>query len=194
MSSRHLTLVACAAGPATDIGTAVGLALGRDWTVSVVATPAAMSFVDGPELERLTGEPVRGEPRDPATRRRGRRAGAILVAPATFNTINKLAAGIADNYAATLLAEAVGARVPMLIVPFVNEALASRMIYARSLQALRAEGVAILAGEDDGWLPHPPGTGEERRISFPWRLAVERITGGSSPVQGHGQPEGSEFI
>lgn len=50
----------------------------------------------------------------------------VIVAPATYNTINKLALGISDNYALGSLAEAIGRRTPIVVVPFVNAALAAR--------------------------------------------------------------------
>ena len=44
---------------------------------------------------------------------------------ATYNTINKWANGISDNFALGILAEAVGLRIPVAVLPFVNSALAS---------------------------------------------------------------------
>jgi len=53
---------------------------------------------------------------------------AILVAPATYNTINKWAQGISDTYALGVLAETTGMDVPTVVLPFVNAALASRVV------------------------------------------------------------------
>jgi hypothetical protein len=47
---------------------------------------------------------------------------AIVVAPATFNTINKWAAGISDTLALGLLTEAIGKRLPVVALPFINAA------------------------------------------------------------------------
>jgi flavoprotein len=47
---------------------------------------------------------------------------AIVVAPATFNTINKWAAGISDTLVLGLLTEAIGKRLPVVALPFVNAA------------------------------------------------------------------------
>ena len=97
----------------------------------------------------------------------------MIIAPATYNTVNKLALGIADNYALTSVAELIGRGVPTVVVPFVNAALAARTPFQRSMSALREEGVRILSGPDDEWEPHPPGTGADRRALFPWRAAFE---------------------
>jgi phosphopantothenoylcysteine synthetase/decarboxylase len=147
------------------------------WTVDTIATMAALPFLDTSAIESLTGMPVRSQPRDPrsARRRSPGDSAAFMVAPATFNTINKLALGIADTYPLTVLAEAIGSRAPVVVVPFVNSALASRRPYQEALARLRSEGVRILEGEEDGWLPHPPGTGGQQQQSFPWRRALKAI-------------------
>jgi phosphopantothenoylcysteine synthetase/decarboxylase len=170
---RHLTIIVCAAGPAADVATLVEAAHRNRWAVSIVATPQAVSFVDIHALEDLTGQPVRSEQRQPVsgTKRGVGTTDALIVAPATFNTINKLAAGIADNYALTLLAECTGLAIPVIVVPFVNTALASRFPYVQALDRLRAEGLRII-GSEAGWAPHPPGTGDHQRRSFPWAAAL----------------------
>lgn len=173
----HLTVVVCAAGPASDVDVVIQAAHAAGWTANVIATPAAVPFLDLAVVAALTGAPVRVEPRDPDTPRatNSEPSNAILVAPATFNTINKLATGIADNYALTILAEAIGNRTPVVVVPFVNSALASRHAYQHSLKVLREEGVRIIQGEEDQWLPHPSGTGEARQQVFPWRQGFKDV-------------------
>lgn len=51
-------------------------------------------------------------------------ADAFAVAPATFNTINKLTAGISDILALGRLNEAIGVPQPVIAAPFPNHALA----------------------------------------------------------------------
>jgi phosphopantothenoylcysteine synthetase/decarboxylase len=169
-----LTVVVCGAGPASEIGELVKLAQDRGRTVGVVATPAALPFLDVPALESLTGSPVRSEyrtARDGAARSLPE-ANAVVVAPGTYNTICKLALGISDTYALGVLAEAVGRRVPVVILPFVNSALAGRVPFRRAVEALREEGVRVLLGPGQ-WVPHPPGTGGERIAAFPWAAALD---------------------
>ncbi len=173
-TGRHLTVIACAAGPATDVAALVKAALADGWGVNVIATPDAVSFMDIPALEDLSSAPVRSQPRVPGTpsMRTIRPADALIVAPATFNSINKLAAGIVDTYALTVIAEAIGAGTPVVIVPFVNAALASRLPYRLSLRQLRDEGVRVIEGRADDWVPPPPGTGATRQRDFPWQHAI----------------------
>ena len=96
----------------------------------------------------------------------------ILVAPATYNTINKWAQGISDTYALGVLAEATGLGVPTVVLPFVNTALASRAPFRRSVESLRAEGVKILPGPG-GFQPHPPRTGGTPIDTYPWHLGLD---------------------
>jgi len=166
-----LSVVVCGAGPATAIGTIVKLAHERGWLVQVIATPAALDFFDPTAIEAQTGSPVRSQYRKPGEPR-SEMADAIIVAPATYNTINKWAHGISDTYALGVLAETTGLGVPIVVLPFVNSALASRPPFVRSVGALRAEGVRILLGPG-AIEPHPPRTGGDLIDSYPWQLALD---------------------
>lgn len=169
--TRVLSVIVCGAGPATAISSLIKLARERDWKVQVIATPAALKFFDQAAIESQTGNPVRSQYRKPGEPRSGI-ADAIIVAPATYNTINKWAQGISDTYALGVLAETTGLGVPIVVLPFVNSALASRHPFQRSVETLRAEGVRILIGPG-GVDPHPPRTGEALIDSYPWHLALD---------------------
>jgi phosphopantothenoylcysteine synthetase/decarboxylase len=169
--SRVLSIVVCAAGPARAIGTFVKLALERGWTVQVIATPAALEFFDQAAIEAVTGNPVRSQYSPPGSPR-SQVPDAIAVAPATYNTINKWATGASDTYALGVLAEQTGMGLPIVVLPFVNAALASRAPFRRNVESLRAEGVSILLGPG-AIEPHPPHTGGPLIDSYPWHLALD---------------------
>lgn len=169
---KALILIVCAAGPASEIGQLISQAQQRHWDVRVIATPAGLEFIDQNALETQTGHPVRSRYRQPGEPRTSTRTDAVIVAPATFNTVNKWAAGISDNYALGTLAEAPGLQIPVIVLPFVNTALASRPAYQNSVAALKAEGIRVLDG-DPGVRPHPPGTGGPLARSFPWHIALD---------------------
>jgi phosphopantothenoylcysteine synthetase/decarboxylase len=76
--------------------------------------------------------------------------GLVLVAPCSFNSLNKLAAGIADNLALSVVAEAIGRRTPVIVAPSVNEPLWVHPRAADSLATLRAWGVLVIDPEDHG--------------------------------------------
>ncbi|MCX9193196.1 flavoprotein [Carbonactinospora thermoautotrophica] len=175
-NQRVLYVVVCGAGPAPYVDRLIKQAQQRGWQVCVLATPAALEFIDAAHLEALTGYPVRSHHRKPGEPR-GRglpRADAIVVAPATYNTINKWAAGIADTYPLDVLAECTGLGLPIVVLPFVNAALAANRVFARSIQELRAAGIRVIHGP--GQIePHPPGTGSRLVDTFPWHLALDHL-------------------
>jgi hypothetical protein len=173
---RVLYLIVCAAGPASDVHRLVAAAQVRDWDVHLIPTDAARThFLDAPALEGLTGHPLRGTYRTNGDTSRLPPAEAVIVAPATYNTINKWAAGIADTYPLSLLAELTGAAVPIAVLPFVNSALATNRVFTRSIDELRHSGVQVLYGPG-AFQPHPPRTGAQKISGFPWHLALDALT------------------
>lgn len=146
--SRVLYLVVCAAPPARRIGELVTLIQSLHWTVCVVATPqAARSWIDTESLVSLTGYPVRCDYKQPDDPDVLPPANAIAVAPATFNTINKWAAGISDSLALGILNEALGLDLPIIVAPYAKATLAAHPVYGRNLDLLKAAGVTVTATE-----------------------------------------------
>ncbi|GGI97207.1 flavoprotein [Streptomyces brasiliensis] len=165
-----LYAVVCAAGIATGLSKLITAAQERDWEVGVIATPvAAAGFFDTAAVEAQTGRPIRSAWRTPADPRPFPPPDAVAVAPATFNTINKWAAGIADTLALGTLCEACGLGVPIAVLPCVADTLAVHPAYQDSLARLRGMGVRF--GE--------PYTGEvdERggRPDFAWERALDLL-------------------
>ena len=174
MIQRTLYVIVCAAPPAREVQTLVDLAHDSGWDVCVVATPAATRFIDGPALEASTGHPVRSDYKrfgDPDVLPS---PDAIIVAPATFNTINKWAAGISDTLALGLLTEAIGKRLPVVAMPFLNEAQAQHPAFEPNVERLRQSGITVVYGGDMP-APHPPGAGQCRAASFPWNIALAAV-------------------
>ncbi|WP_100448042.1 flavoprotein [Glycomyces xiaoerkulensis] len=167
--SKVVYLISCGAGPAPYATEFITAAQEEGWDCHAITTPAGRGFVDVAKLEDASGNPVISEHRRPGTPRRGRPpADALVIAPATANTICKLAAGIADTYALDIASELIGLGVPTVVVPFVNSALAGRAPYWRAVEWLRDEGVTVIDVE-----PHEPRTGGEKLAGFPWKAALE---------------------
>ncbi len=158
----------------------VRLATGAGHSVRVVQTPASRHFVGSASFAALTGAPVLHEEfeRDPA---RGafpgqplpahepishlelvRNAELYLVAPASANTIAKLAHGLADNL---LCSAALAATCPLVVAPAMNNHMYEHPAVQANLETLRARGVNVvepdrgrLASEGEegvGRLPDP---------------------------------------
>ena len=142
----------------------VRLATKAGHTVRVVQTETSQRFVGAPSFAALTGAPVlTGEfERDPA---RGafpdqtppehdplshlelvRNADAFLIAPASANTIAKLAHGLADNL---LTSAALAASCPVLVAPAMNNHMYEHSATQANLALLRERGVTVV----------DPGTG-----------------------------------
>jgi phosphopantothenoylcysteine synthetase/decarboxylase len=75
--------------------------------------------------------------------------GVLLVAPATFNTLNKISQGVADTLAHSLTAEAIGAGWPVIVAPSMNAALYNHPQAVRSVNTLRQWGVTVLEPKPD---------------------------------------------
>jgi Phosphopantothenoylcysteine synthetase/decarboxylase len=179
VSKPVLYLVPCGAGPASEVGRLVALAQHEGWSVHVIPTAAAVEhFLDVPAVRTLTGNPVRTAYRTGSGSDRLPPADAVIVAPATYNTINKWAAGISDTYPLSVLAEITGmGTLPIAVLPFVNTALAGNPVFGESVARLRAAGVTVLYGPG-GFTPHAPRTGGAQFAAYPWHLALEAVEAG----------------
>jgi hypothetical protein len=160
-----LYVVVCAAPTAAGVGDLVSLAQADGWLVRVIATPMGDRFVDSAKLAALTGDRIRTEFRMPGESDELPKADAVVVAPATFNTINKWAAGIADSFAVGLLCELTGVGVPILAVPLLKDPLARHVAFQRSLEVLREMGVRILFD--------PPAPAHSRMP--PWSRVIDEL-------------------
>jgi hypothetical protein len=173
--SPVLYVICCAAPPALRVGALVDLAQQRGWEVCLIVTPTAALWLseDLHGLEELTGHPVCSNYKLPVEPDVLPPADAFLVAPATFNTINKWALGIADTLALGMACEALGKGIPIVAVPWVNSALAAHPALDASVKTLQAAGVTALLSGDD----YDPGAfGDGKAEVFPWDLALSRLS------------------
>lgn len=169
-----LYVIACGAPPARYVGQLVALAQSDGWDVCVVVTPDGLKFVDAPALYSCTGHPVRSTFKNPGDLDILPNPTAMIVAPATVNSINKWAAGIADTLALGLLVEGQGKGLPIVAMPFTNSAMANHPAFRESVARLRSWGVHMLYGGDILEL-HPPGTGENLAATFPWHRPMDAL-------------------
>ncbi|MGA5821781.1 flavoprotein [Kitasatospora sp. NPDC094028] len=164
-----LSVVVCAAGIADGVGELITAAHAEGWKVGVIATPDGLGFLDQEAIEAQTGYAIRSAWRTPSESRRAPQADAIAVAPATFNTINKWAAGISDTLALGILSEAYGLGIPTAVQPYLNSAQAAHPAYAESLVRLRSMGV--LVGD---YVPHKPKSGGGRD-AYNWTQVLDLL-------------------
>jgi phosphopantothenoylcysteine decarboxylase / phosphopantothenate---cysteine ligase len=139
------------------------LATKEGYSVRVLMTPAAERFVGPASFEGIVGAPVLSDEfeRDPM---RGAfpgdpipdhdpighlqvvaNADAYLVAPASANTIAKLAAGIADSMVTTSF---LACTAPRLVAPAMNDRMYRDPATQANLATLRGRGVTVLEPEE----------------------------------------------
>jgi phosphopantothenoylcysteine decarboxylase/phosphopantothenate--cysteine ligase len=157
------------------------LAIGAGHSVRVIQTPTALRFVGSDSFAAITGAPVLVSEFDPDPARGAypgeaspehqpishlalvERADAYLIAPASANTIAKLAHGLADNLLSTA---ALAAPCPLALAPAMNNRMWLASVTQANVELLRARGVTVLEpasgslasrGEEGvGRLPEPP--------------------------------------
>ena len=118
-------------------------------TVIAIPTPNASRVVVPRDLADVKRAHVVQSYFDLAIRPRPPR-GVVLFAPCSFNSLNKLAHGIADNLALSVVAEAIGRRTPVIVGPSLNAPLLDHPEAQASLKRLPTWGVMIVPPVDDG--------------------------------------------
>lgn len=168
-----LYLIVCASPRARRIGELVTLLEADGWDVCVIVTPQALKFIDKTALEAQTGHPVRHDYKQPDEQDVLPDADAMVVCPATFNTLNKWALGISDTLALGLITEALGMGLPLVAAPSLNSAQAAHPAFEQNVAVLRAAGVAVLYGPGI-YEPGPPRTGGR---PYDWGLVLDAVNG-----------------
>lgn len=168
---RVLYIVSCAAPPTLEIETLIELAQADEWDTCLIFSSRAARWREAElaELAELTGHPVRFDYKMPWEEDVLPPADAMLVCPATSNTLNKWALGISDELHLGLITEAIGKGLPLVALPYLNARQAMHPAFDTSIAVLRSVGVKVLLG-DGGFVPHEPGQGE--RDEYPWRAAL----------------------
>ncbi|MEA2218934.1 MAG: phosphopantothenoylcysteine decarboxylase / phosphopantothenate---cysteine ligase [Solirubrobacteraceae bacterium] len=178
----------------------VRLATAAGHAVRVVQTPASTRFVGSASFAALTGAPVLVDEfeRDPA---RGafpgqpmpdhdpighlelvRNADVLVVAPASANTIAKLAAGLADNM---LTSAALASTSPLLVAPAMNDRMWEHPATRANVAMLRARGATVL--EPGSGRLASQGEAGPGRLPEPGELlaAIEALAAGTQAAQQH---------
>lgn len=169
-----LYLFGSAAPPVFDVASVIRDAQERGFDVCLGLTPTAARWLGDqlPALAELTGHPVRSEYKLPGEPDVWPKADVVLVAPATFNTINSWAAGITRDFVVGVVSEGIGKGIPIVTMPCVNAAYVQHRQFERSVAELRAMGVEVLYGEG-GFVPNQPGQGNPK--AYPWVLALDAV-------------------
>ena len=135
---------------AYKIATVIRLLVKEGASVKVIMTSHAQDFITPLTIATLSKNPVLTDFFDPRSGNwnshvdLGLWADIFLIAPATANTIGKMAAGIADNL---LLATYLSARCMILVAPSMDLDMLKHPAAAKNIETLRSYGNYILDPE-----------------------------------------------
>ena len=110
--------------------------------VRVAMSEQALKFCSPLAFEALSGECVLVGDNKPLAHIESAKCDLMIIAPATANTINKIALGIADN---AMLSCILACRAPKLIAPAANTAMLENPATQNSLKVLKERGFVVVS-------------------------------------------------
>ena len=115
------------------------LAKNRAESIILIPTPAAEPFIDYSTIPddiiiRRSSSGYQQIPEEDL----------VVIAPCTFNTFSKIAFGIADNYALSIIHAAIGKKKPVIVAPSMGTQYWWHPIIANNLKALTDYGVEVV--------------------------------------------------
>ncbi|HMO58461.1 MAG TPA: flavoprotein [Roseiflexaceae bacterium] len=141
-AKQSLFIYVSAAGTARHVGELIDGAVAEGWEVYTVGSEnLAMIMLPADLLARPGVHWVSNYGAPPLDRFP---FGTMLVAPCTFNTFNKLAHGIGDTLLTAMVADAIGAGLPVFVAPSMNHGLWNHPQTRESHQRLTSWGVQII--------------------------------------------------
>ena len=188
LSGKRIVLGVCGSVAAYKV-----VQFARDLTlagahVDVILTAAAERFVGAATFQALTGHPVLSslwnlpEAGVVSHVALGANATAVVVAPATANTIARIAAGLSDDLLTTTL---LATRAPVLVAPAMNPLMYTHPATQANLATLRARGYTVLEPTEGRMAEHVSGKGrlpEPATLEGELRALLGRATG---PLRGY---------
>jgi phosphopantothenoylcysteine decarboxylase/phosphopantothenate--cysteine ligase len=175
LKGRELIVAICGGIAAYKVADVVSALVQLGAGVTVAMTSDAQRFIGALTFEALSGRPVRTDTfaltdsSDPQHIRLTERADLMLVAPATANTIAKVAAGLSDDLVSLMIS---AAACPVVFAPSMNNRMWENPITQENVARLTRFGYRFI-GPESGWLAcRNTGPG---RLTEPERI-VEEVT------------------
>ncbi|MHC2999238.1 bifunctional phosphopantothenoylcysteine decarboxylase/phosphopantothenate--cysteine ligase CoaBC [Microbacterium sp. HJ5] len=148
--------------------------------VHVVPTADAVRFVGLPTWEAISRHPVTTSVHDDVARVRhvalGQSADLVIVAPATANTLAKMATGLADDLLGTTL---LATTAPVVVAPAMHTEMWRHPATVANIATLRGRGV-VMVGPADGELTG--GDSGPGRMSEPEAILEAALTAAARPA------------
>jgi ribulose-5-phosphate 4-epimerase/fuculose-1-phosphate aldolase len=115
--------------------------------VFTIPTKASLKFINIANLRNIKGNIIKT---DWSNKINLPKEDAVLIAPCTFNTLNSIAAGLANTYPLCLIASSLGGRVPIFIAPAMNKFLWNHPSTQESIKKLEKWNCRIIWPEAQG--------------------------------------------
>ncbi|MEK7817600.1 MAG: bifunctional phosphopantothenoylcysteine decarboxylase/phosphopantothenate--cysteine ligase CoaBC, partial [Actinomycetota bacterium] len=152
--------------------------------VNVVQTPASRHFVGEAEFAAVSGNKVLWDQfegsasQSPYSHIELAASDLLVIAPATANTIGKMAAGIADNL---LLTTYLASQCPVIICPAMNHYMWNHPAVQDNIRLLEERGITIVNPETGSLACGDEGDG---RLAEPVTIfsRIQEVLGGKTPV------------
>ena len=186
LKDKNIVLGVCGSIAAYKIASLIRLLIKEEASVQVIMTPESTQFITPLTLSTLSKKPVLVDYYDPKTGEwnnhvhLGLHADLMLIAPASANTVAKLANGFCDNL---LAATYLSAKCPVYLAPAMDLDMWKHPATQHNLSLLKSYGNIII----------PPGNGElasglvgEGRLAEPDEIIafIEEDLGQNKPLTG----------
>lgn len=151
LKGKHILVGVTGSIAAYKVASLIRLLVKEGAEVKVVMTPLAKAFITPLTLATLSKNPIMVDFYDPENGdwnshvSIGLWADLYLIAPATANTMGKMAAGIADNL---LLTTYLSAKCPVMIAPAMDLDMYRHPATRRNMEMLRSYGNLIIEPEE----------------------------------------------
>jgi phosphopantothenoylcysteine decarboxylase / phosphopantothenate---cysteine ligase len=192
MNQKRILLIVCGGIAAYKSLELIRLLKRQGLAVRAVMTQSATEFVTPLSLGVMTEDQVYGamfdlkEEREIGHIQLSRQADLIVICPATANILAKMAAGIADDLATTVL---LATDKPVLAVPAMNVRMWNHPATQRNLKQIHEDGIHIMQPDEGsmacgefgpGRLPEPPEVAK-RICTLIGHAFDESLTSGRAP-------------
>lgn len=141
LKGRHIGFCVCGGIGAVEVVKIIRELRRHAARVTAFFTPTASRFATELSVAWATGSSVVSDWGPDASHLES--LDAVVVAPATLNTMRKVALGISDNVVTVLIAAQIGAGVPVLMFPTMHAHLRNHPLYGESLKVLGEWGVSV---------------------------------------------------
>lgn len=185
LKGKHILVGVTGSIAAYKVASLIRLLVKEGAEVKVVMTPLAKAFITPLTLATLSKNPIMVDFYDPENGdwnshvSIGLWADLYLIAPATANTMGKMAAGIADNL---LLTTYLSAKCPVMIAPAMDLDMYRHPATRRNMEMLRSYGNLIIEPEEGelasglsgkGRMAEPEEIVKEIRVFFAWTAELK---------------------